>query len=195
MRKIIIVLIILLTSCTSFKNQRHILTFESELIDRTHTEKFTKSNGGYWSGQVYTPTYQINNKEILNKTILIPKEFEQDSLIKNTVKLINQNKAVVLEKALSNSTNNENLNFCKGLFELFKNNFSKALENFRKNENKKLDLINDIVILDCIYEINKFHKVNKPKSYYYNLYQSIIDNKKPNKEYLEIIKLRTKFIK
>lgn len=184
-----IIILILITSCSSFKNKRHILTYNPDLIGSSHIEKIQKYNK-YDNYPVW------EDRLVLNKVILIPTELKKDSLLHQTIQHINENEYIKLNKLLSNSEkSNISLNFCNGLKQLFNNNFKSALKYFQINNNPKLVLMNDILMMDCIFEINNYNNIKKEKSYYYNLYQSIIDNRDPNHEYTKIIKYRINFIK
>lgn len=178
MKKIIPIFVFVFTfmSCVTFRNQRHFITYDSNLIDKTHIEKSTQSPVGYWVGNTYYHSYSVFNQSVINKIILIPQELENNMLIKKTIEFINLKKPYLLDKLLANNQNDSDIVFCTGLKELFHNNFNKAGVLFKKQTNPKLKFISEVLVLDCLYEIHKKNGVKIQKSFYYDKFQSIIDN-------------------
>ena len=116
--------------------------------------------------------------------------------MENTIQLIQDKKYKELDKFLDNvDTNDLDLKFATGLFELFKKNYTNAILEFKKNNQSDLQYIADLLIVDCQYEIalSTSYKINYQE--FLKKYQTIIDNYELTDLYIEIINDRIKFIR
>lgn len=189
-----VLFLLVLSSCVSLSlNKRYVLTTNTDMINKYHSETKNTSNYVGVNGGVSNSSF---TSRVLNKTILIPKSLENEEILLTTIDLIVENKPKKLSKYLNKfNSSSEYLYFCKGVLKLVTYNFSEAKELFKLNNNKDLQIMNEILLVDCDFEIQKRNRSRVNKNIYFIKYQDILDNLELNNNYKLLINQRIKFIK